>query len=191
MTDIDANKPLPELALGRGATELEVFIEPTCPYCARAFGKLPDLLKAVGEDRLTVRLRLLSQPWHLFSSVTTRAVLAASATAGGRDAALKALAGIYADRDAFEAEEHCKGAVMDRSPNQIVAAVSAIVGTDLMPAYQSKAVDKAVRWHTRYIRQNGVHVSPSFAVNGLLEPNMGSRQTVEEWTALLEPHLAG
>jgi protein-disulfide isomerase len=190
MSQIDENKPLPELSLGRGKAELEVFIEPTCPHCGRAFGKLEELLKAVGEDRLTIKVRFVSQPWHLFSSVTTRSVLAAS-LAGGKELAFKALAGIYADRPSFEAEEHCKGPTMDASPNQIVARISAIVGQDLTPAYQLKSVDRAVRWHAKYVRQNGVHVSPTFAVNGLVEPNMGSRQTIEEWQALLAPALAG
>jgi hypothetical protein len=31
----------------------EVFLEPTCPFSVRAFGKLEDLYKA-GEDRITV-----------------------------------------------------------------------------------------------------------------------------------------
>jgi hypothetical protein len=79
---------------------------------------------------------------------------------------------------------------MDRTPRQIIADIAAIVGEDVSGAFCLKSVDKALRWHTRYARQNGVHVSPSFAVNGMLEPTMGSGQTVEEWAALIAPHLA-
>ena len=37
---------------GRGPTVLDVFLEPTCPFCAVAFPKLPVLLEAAGEERL-------------------------------------------------------------------------------------------------------------------------------------------
>ena len=46
-----------------------------------------------------------------------------------------------------------------------------------------------MRWHARYYRQNGIHESPTFMINGLVEPKMSSRQTIEEWSELLRPHL--
>jgi hypothetical protein len=42
------------LVWGHGPTVLEVFLEPTCPFSVKAFGKLDGLLDQVGEDRLTV-----------------------------------------------------------------------------------------------------------------------------------------
>ena len=48
------DSPAP-LELGHGPPELEVFLEPTCPFSKRAFGKLQPLLDAVGEDRLTIK----------------------------------------------------------------------------------------------------------------------------------------
>lgn len=47
-----------------------------------------------GEDRLTVKIRLLSQPWHLFSGMVNRALLAASTTEGGREAARRVMAAL-------------------------------------------------------------------------------------------------
>jgi hypothetical protein len=52
-----------------------------------------------------------------------------------------------------------------------------------------KSVDTALRWHTKYTRQNGIHVSPTFMINGLIEPAMSSGQDVEEWAKLLSPHV--
>jgi hypothetical protein len=46
-----------------------------------------------------------------------------------------------------------------------------------------------MRWHARYYRQNGIHESPTFMINGLVEPKMSSRQTIEEWSELLRPQL--
>ena len=185
-TDTDRVDPI---ELGHGKTELEVFLEPTCPFSKRAFAKFRPLLDAVGADRLTIKVRFVSQPWHLFSGIVTRAILAASA-AGGRDAALKAMAGIYERREDFEFENHSHGPNMDRTPRQIVADISALAGTDLAEAFRFKSVGDAMRWHARYYRQNGIHTSPTFAINGLVEPQMSSGQSVEEWVELLKPHLA-
>ena len=169
------------MELGRGKTELEVFLEPTCPYSKLAFGKLGPLLDLVGEDALTIKIRFVSQPWHLFSGIVTRAILAASATPGGKQAALKAMQGVFDRREDFEFENHSSGPNMDRTPAEIVADISKIVGADLSEAFRNPAVGAALRWHTRYARQNGVHVSPTFAVNRIVNNAMSSGQTVEEW----------
>jgi hypothetical protein len=57
------------LVWGHGPRVFEVFLEPTCPISVKAFGKRDDLLGEAGEDRITVKLRLQSQPWHMYSGV--------------------------------------------------------------------------------------------------------------------------
>ena len=57
------------LAWGRGPRVFEMFLEPTCPFSVKAFGKFDDLLAQAGEDRITIKLRLQSQPWHMYSGV--------------------------------------------------------------------------------------------------------------------------
>ena len=86
----DAKNPEP-IELGHGKVELEVFLEPTCPFSKRAFEKLQPLLDVVGEDKLTIKIRFVSQPWHLFSGIVTRSILAATATPGGKQAGLAAM----------------------------------------------------------------------------------------------------
>jgi len=53
------------LTWGKGPRQFEMFLEPTCPYSARAFGKMDELLAAAGPDNITVNIRLQSQPWHM------------------------------------------------------------------------------------------------------------------------------
>lgn len=181
---------LPVLLLGHGPTELEVFLEPTCPFSKRAFAKFRPLLDAAGEDRLTIVIRFVSQPWHLFSGIITRSILAASAI-GGAEAALRAMDGIYARREDFEFDEdHASGPNMQRTPAEIVKDIGELAGMDLSEAFRLGSVDRAMRWHARYYRQNGIHSSPTFMIGGLVEPAMSSGQTVEEWATLLQPHLA-
>jgi protein-disulfide isomerase len=65
MTSPDEIHPVVPIELGHGKTELEVFLEPTCPFSKRTFEKFEPLLEAAGADRLSIRVRFLSQPWHL------------------------------------------------------------------------------------------------------------------------------
>lgn len=58
------------LAWGHGPRVLEAFLEPTCPFSVKAFGKLDELLAQAGEDRITVKLRLQSQPWLGWGTVS-------------------------------------------------------------------------------------------------------------------------
>ncbi len=48
------------LVWGHGPRVFEVFLEPTCPFSVKAFGKLDDLLGQAGEDQITIKLRLQS-----------------------------------------------------------------------------------------------------------------------------------
>src|SRR5579871_2735168 len=185
MPSPEETHPVAPIELGHGKTELEVFLEPTCPYSKRTFEKLQPLVDAAGADRLTIRVRFISQPWHLYSGVVTRAILAASASPGGKETALRAMAGIYRHRDEFEFDNHCSGANMNRTPADILKHISELAGVDLTAAFCWKSVDQALRWHVKYGRQTGVHVSPTFAVNRIIEPSMSSGQTVEEWLQIL------
>src|SRR3954453_3788098 len=82
------------LVWGNGPRILEMFLEPTCPFSVRAFGKLDDLLGQAEEDRITIKLRLQSQPWHMYSGVIVRCILAASTLETGKTAAKAVMAAV-------------------------------------------------------------------------------------------------
>jgi hypothetical protein len=173
------------LAWGAGPRRFEVFLEPTCPFSARAFGKLWAFLDHVGAERVTLHLRLLSQPWHLFSGVVTRAVLAASTTEGGREAARKVMGAVYDHREEFEFEDHCCGPNLDATPNEIIARMEGYSGVALARAFAIPGLDRETRWHTKYARQNGIHVSPTFMIDGLVAAELGSGDSIEDWARRL------
>ena len=75
------------LALGHGPHSFEMFLEPTCPFSAKALFKLDSLLEHAGDDRITIKIRLQSQPWHMYSGVIVRCILAASTLELGKEAA--------------------------------------------------------------------------------------------------------
>lgn len=172
------------LVWGSGPREFEVFLEPTCPYSGKAFGKLDQLLSEAGEERVTVKVRLHSQPWHMFSPVIVRAILAAAAT-GGKEAAKRVMAAVYAHREEFEFERHATGPNRDATPNDLIRRVEGYTGLELMAAFDDPELDKGTRWETRYARQNGIHVSPSFLIDGIFQADMSSGDEVSAWVKKL------
>lgn len=172
------------LEWGQGPQDFEIFLEPTCPFSVKAFRKIDAFLDAAGRDRATVRLRMQSQPWHLFSPVVTRCVLAASMLDGGRDTARHVLTAVADHREEFEFEEHRKGPNMDATPNQIIARLEDYSGVALAQAFAFPELEAEIKRHAKYARQNGVHSSPTFMVNGLVT-GLGSGDPVEDWVAAL------
>lgn len=173
------------LAWGHGPREFEVFLEPTCPYSVRTFLKLDDLLAAAGEDRVTIRIHLHSQPWHMYSGVVVRSIVAAASLPEGKAAAKKVLAAIAAHREEFEFDAHATGPNRDRTPNDIIRALEGYTGLELMAAFDHPELDKFIKRETRYARQNGIHVSPSFMIDGIFQSDMSSGDAVADWAKRL------
>jgi len=179
------NSPADALVWGHGPKIFEVFLEPTCPYSVRTFGKLDQLLSEAGEDRITLKIRLHSQPWHMFSGVIVRCIVAASTLPGGKESAKAVLAAVAAHREEFEFDHHATGPNRDATPNDIIRRIEGYTGLELMDAFGRTDIDKPIRWHTRYARQNGVHVSPSFMIDGIVQPDMSSGDGVADWVKRL------
>ncbi|PDO88688.1 DsbA family protein [Kosakonia sacchari] len=169
------------LSWGHGPRTFEVFIEPTCPFSVRAFNKLDALLQQVGEDNVTVKIRLQSQPWHLFSGVIVRCILAASALADGKNAAHKVLQAVADHREEFEFTDHCSGPNMHATPQQIIERIEQYSGVKLAEAFARLELQTEIKWHSKYARQNGIHVSPTFMVNGLVQADLGSGDDINVW----------
>jgi hypothetical protein len=171
------------LVWGHGPRVLEAFLEPTCPYSVRAFNKFDELLDQAGPDRITIKIRLQSQPWHMFSSVIVRCILAASTLPSGKEAAKAVLAAVGAHREEFEFERHARGPNLDATPNDIITRIENYSGVNVAAAFDIPDLDREVKWHCRYARQNGIHVSPTFMIDGLVQADMSSGDAVTDWVA--------
>ncbi|MCX8997074.1 thioredoxin domain-containing protein [Rhizobiaceae bacterium BDR2-2] len=169
------------LVWGNGPRILEVFLEPTCPFSVKAFNKLAAFLDQAGEDRVTVKIRLQSQPWHMYSGVVVRCIVAASTLPGGKETARKVMAAVAAHREEFEFVHHAGGTNMDVTPNQIIERLEGYSGVGLKEAFAIADLDREIKWHSKYARQNGIHVSPTFMIDGLVQPDMSSGDDVESW----------
>jgi len=173
------------LVWGHGPRVFEVFLEPTCPFSVKAFGKLDALLSQAGEDRITIKIRLQSQPWHMFSGVIVRCILAASVLEAGKTAAKAVMSAVAANREEFEFERHCRGPNLDATPNDIIARIEGISGVKLAEAFAIPDLDREIKWHCKYARQNGIHVSPTFMIDGLVQTDMSSGEPVADWVSRL------
>jgi hypothetical protein len=150
------------LVWGNGPRVFEVFLEPTCPFSVKAFGKLDDLLAEAGEDRITIRIHLQSQPWHMYSGVIVRCILAASTLPGGKQAAKSVMAAVAAHREEFEFERHCRGPNLDATPNEIIARIEDYSGMNLAEAFAIPDLDREIKWHCRYAQGNRLNGGGSF-----------------------------
>jgi protein-disulfide isomerase len=182
--------PLENLQWGGGACRVELFLEPTCPFSARAFAKIDELLELAAPGRLSIHVRLLSQPWHQFSPMVTRAILAASAGVGGRDAARRVMDVVFAHRDEFVLADHCTGPLLDRSPRQTLARIEELAGFGIAADFADPRVTTQMKWHAKYARQNGIHVTPTVMVDGLVAADMSSKDSAQTWLARID-ELAG
>lgn len=169
------------LVWGQGSSLLEVFLEPTCPFSTKTFHKLDTFLDLAGDTDVRVRIWLHSQPWHLYSSVVIRAIIAASTLEDGKASAKQVMAAVAEHRDDFVFENHCCGANRQASPDDILKRLEDHSGLDLIPAFEIPDLDSVIKQHAKYARQNGIHGSPTFMVNGLIDPSMGSGDEVGEW----------
>ena len=174
---------------GHGKHILEMFLEPTCPYSAKAFSKIDTLIAEVGENQLKVIVRFQSQPWHLFSGIVIRAILAASTMEDGRNKSILVMKTIFAHREDFEFVDHCSGPNMAVTPNEIIKRIFNLSACDVSNAFQNKNLQNQIKWHAKYARQNGIHVSPTFMLNGVVAPNMSSGDSVKKWVSEIESSI--
>jgi hypothetical protein len=171
------------LTWGKGPRVFEMFLEPTCPFSVKAFGKLDALVQEADADRVTVKVRLHSQPWHMYSGVLVRCILAASTLPGGKETAKSVMAAIAAHREEFEFARHCGGPNMDATPNDIIARLERYSGVALREAFAIPDLEREIKWHSKYARQNGIHSSPTFMIDGLVDANLSSGDDVSVWAA--------
>ena len=183
------NNYLAPFEWGNGKHILEMFLEPTCPYSAKAFNKIDALLAEAGENQLKVIVRFQSQPWHLFSGIIVRAILAASIMEDGRNKSISVMKAIFAHREEFEFVDHCSGPNMATTPNEIIERIFDLSGCDVSDAFQNKVLQNQIKWHAKYSRQNGIHVSPTFMIDGVVAPKMSSGDDIDKWLSEIESSI--
>lgn len=151
---------------------------------ALSINSTPYWLAHAGEENITLKIRLQSQPWHLYSGLIVRYILAAACES--KTAARQVMQAVADHREEFEFTDHCTGPNRDATPNQILERLKTYSGVDAMAAFDRPDLQNAIKWHCKYARQNGIHVSPTFMVNGLVQPEISSGDDIEQWASFLK-----
>ncbi len=95
------------------------------------------------------------------------------------------MAAVAAHREEFEFKDHATGPNREATPNDIIARLERYSGLALADAFAKPDLQHAIKWHCKYARQNGIHVSPAFMIDGLVQPDMSSGDSVADWIARL------
>ena len=74
---------------------------------------------------------------------------------------------------------------MKAPPNDIIVRIEGYSGVKLAAAFAIPDLDREIKWHCKYARQNGIHVSPTFMIDGLVQAEMSSGDAVSDWAARL------
>jgi hypothetical protein len=165
--------------------KLEVFLCTLCPYSRKAFEEVHKIVSHY-DGRVQVRINLWIQPWHAQDVLLTKSVVAAGLL--NRSAGWKLLDQIYQNLHEFSDEK-----VYRLSPEQIFNKLASLVEKDgidrreFLDMVHSEEVLWRIKWMTRYGRQNGIHWSPSFMLQGFLLHEVDSTWGFDKWQALLNP----
>jgi hypothetical protein len=70
-------------------------------------------------------------------------------------------------------------------PTTVIRRIEGYSGVKLTKAFAIPDLDREVKWHCKYARQNGIHVSPTFMIDGLVQADMSSGDPVVDWVSRL------
>src|SRR5699024_2676971 len=115
----------------------------------------------------------------------TRCALAASTLPAGRDKAWQVLQAVGEHREEFVCENHCCGPNLNLSPADIIDRIEQYSGLSLAEAFAIPDLDSLAKWHSKYARQNGIHGSPTFLINGLERADLGSGDDIATWAGAI------
>jgi hypothetical protein len=118
----------------------------------------------------------------LFSGIIVRCILAASILEDGKNVAKAGMSAVATHREEFEFD---RGPTMNAAPNDIITRLEGYSGIQLRDAFALADLDREIKWHNKYARQNGIHVSPTLMIDGLVHADMSSGDAVSDWASRL------
>jgi len=171
---------------GGSGPVIEVFLDLHCPFSKKAYARLKEVVNHYGEQRVQFVMFNWIQPWHPQATWLHQAALAASIF--DRDLYWKMVDLIYERQDEFRDDK-----VQDVSRRQffdLMGDYGKELGVEkqaFVEKMSSPDVIQLMKWELKYGRQNGIHSSPTYLINGLLAADVSSGWTLEQWQKLLDP----
>ncbi|KAL0491545.1 homeobox and leucine zipper protein Homez [Acrasis kona] len=185
---------------------IELFGDILCPYTKRAYSTLKELISYYRSKKINIQLRIINavQPFHPRSYYVTSTIAAANFAAQTRTRRIRVDDTAIALSDKFFStqESYSEKMTNDITPNNLLKQLrfvasnhtcsvggggTCLTEVEIEEAYKNERVDAIVKGQIKYGRQNSVHGTPTFAINGLLEPTIESSWTLEQWLKLIDP----
>lgn len=167
---------------GKGIV-IELIMDFLCPFSKKAFKTLTQL----DESKIELRIIPYLQPWHPQAYYVLSSAIAVQQIAGSSDTFWKFAHLLFAHIDDFSDEK-----VFQKTPKEIyeqlekLAEEVGIQKNEFEKRVNSEQTVLDIKILQKYGRQNSVHVTPTFLVNGLMTDEVSSSSTVDQWNKLIE-----
>jgi protein-disulfide isomerase len=179
--------------IGKGPIVIDLYLDYVCPYSKKLYRTVyQQVLPKVQEkysDKVQFIFRHQIQPWHPSSTLVHEAGIAVAQLAPSKfwefSYALFEELDSYNDESAYNLSRH-------EIYVKLAELAEKSVGVDknkflelLTIAKDAKnsgnKVQADVKYFIKFGRQNGIHVSPSVTINGILDNSISSSFTGEQW----------
>jgi len=175
---------------------VEVFLDLLCPFSKKAFLRLKEVVDHY-KNQVQVRIINFVQPWHpqaYYLSIVGASTYFASnkSSPGSGDAQFLKYFDLAFDRQADFSDEKVAQKTADQLLTESATLAASVTGLSQETILQVAKEDPTIiflKIHQKYGRQNGIHVTPTYLINGLNEASISSSWTLEQWTSFLDPIL--
>lgn len=178
---------------------IDVYLDYVCPYSAIAWRRLrAEILPALdkkfpGKIQLVFRHQI--QPWHPQSTLVHEAGLAVARLAPAKfltfTDVLFERSTEYYDEAVYNETRPETYARLAKLANEVAGVPEAeflkLVAVPPLPAGATTALNKGnalavdLKYFIKQARQNGIHVSPTFVVDGITDPGLESGTSLDVW----------
>jgi protein-disulfide isomerase len=171
--------------------QIEVFIDIQCPFSAKTWPTLMAVSDHYGTEKVQLRIEMLSMANHRQSWDVTRAIFA---VVGSDSAAFFKLATFLYQRQ----ESFFNGPFRTKTELDLFDLILRLLGeygyqTDpvaFITRLESDENSAIAKVPARIAFSRGVWSTPTIFINGAEAIQLGSRSTLADWTAVLDPLLA-
>lgn len=186
---------------------LEFYIDPVCPFSKRLFTSFyNNVLPQLGAGKykeVNAIIRPQIQPWHPSSTLTVESLLAVSVLANKSDTVFEYLKSLFDASDkyydshtiseprqqTYERLAKLAGKLVDSKDFANLVAIDAAGSEQEEGKNAGNKVTVLVKWITKLGRQNGIHVTPTVLLNGLVDNEVSSSWQAKEWEEYLDKQL--
>lgn len=192
-----------------GKHVIEIFYDFVCPYCKKMFQTLePVIEKLESTNQFNFVFRHQLQPWHPSSIACAEVALAVAESLEGepedliRKSFWEYSRVLFAESRSFydeavyndtryqtwenlvELVDQCKVGKYDK--NKILSLLEIPVVPGAKPANAGNKITNLIKSVSKYGRDHKVHVSPTVVVDGVVQDDIESSFTAEQWLKRLQ-----